>query len=644
MKKITLIIALICSLSAFSTRYLVEGITGTNSWRIAGPGEVNVTTSDFKNWYYATFSGVYTYDASDEIWLAGGTYITSGTFGARKVNVYGGFAGIETSINERGKVSGGKAWEFITPTVFDGNNTNPQGFNTSGLATTPNTYIDGVTITRYQVTNVTGSVYGVGACITKGCVMRNCIVSDNTYNNTGSANSFDGNGGGIYLTGGQVFDSYISGNRVIKGNGRNTFGGGIAFAYTSEDALNTVSGCTIENNICTANCGGICVMNGTGGTIENCIIKGNSCSERGAGLGYVNITTPGTSSLSIKNCQFIENVSATYGGGVALNFGAGSETSATIIFEGNSIIGNSGVNAGGMYIGGGSKYSPIKDCVFRDNKCTDTSNGSNSAGALYCNTQNITLQNCIFVNNSTFANTNTNSTVKLLNLNNKMYNCTFGNNSDPGTAGYTLNLGGQSQTITNNVFWGNEAIANLYTASSAISTYNATTSDKNTTGSGDNVGNITTLTTSPNNTFESPTIFTGAPTTTTDKASSAAADWRMKDTSPAVDAGTNLSAFGVTTSIDGEDRPLGSAFDMGAYETRKSTGIKNTFDNANFCYSTNRGIEMRGLTNGEVVAVYGISGNLIYKQNALKSTLSISVPQGIYLVRATDKVNKVIVR
>lgn len=644
MKKITLFIALMCSVSTFSTRYLVEGITGTNSWRIAGPGEVNVTTGDFKNWYYATFSGVYTYDASDEIWLAGGTYIMSGAFGARKVSVYGGFAGTETSINERGKVSGGKPWEFITPTIFDGNQTASQGFNTSGIATTPNTYIDGVTITRYQVTNVTGSVYGVGACITKGCVMRNCIVSDNMYNNTAPANSFDGNGGGIYLTGGQVFDSYISGNKVIKGNGRNTFGGGIAFAYTSEDALNTVSGCTIENNICTANCGGICIMNGTGGVIENCIIKGNSCSERGAGLGYVNIITPGTSSLSIRNCQFIENVSATYGGGVALNFGAGSETTASIIFEGNSIIGNTGLNAGGMYIGGGSKYSPIKDCIFRDNTCTDTSNGANSAGALYCNSPNITLQNCIFANNSTFANTNTNSTVKLLNLSNKMYNCTFVNNLDPGTAGYTVNFGGQSQIVTNNVFWGNDAIANFYSASSVISTYNATSSDKNTTGSGDNIGNITTLTISPNNTFESPTLFIGAPTNSIDKAASAVADWRMKDTSPAVDAGTDLTTFGVATSIDGEDRPSGSAFDMGAYETSKPTGFKNTFDNVKFCRTTSQGVEIYSLTNGEIVSVYGISGNLICKQRALKSTLSISMPQGIYFVRATYKVNKVVVQ
>ncbi|MDD5053116.1 MAG: right-handed parallel beta-helix repeat-containing protein [Sulfuricurvum sp.] len=644
MKKITLFVALMCSLSAFSTRYLVEGTTGTNSWRIAGAGEVNVTlTTDFRTWYY---SNTYTADGTDEIWLAGGTYTISLPFGSRKVNVYGGFAGTETSIADRSKVSGGKAWEFSNPTIIDGNNTSPQGFNSNGIATTPSTYIDGITITKCLVTNIVSNVQGVGAYITQGCVMQNCIVSNNTYNNLGAAgNLFDGNGGGIYLTGGQVLDSHIVGNQLIKGNGRNTIGGGIAFVYTSEAALNIVSGCTIENNTCTTYGGGIEITLGTGGTIENCIIKGNSCSDRGAGLGYTNIGSAGTSILSIKNCQFIENTSLSYGGGVALNFGTG----ATTIFENNSIIGNTGVTAGGMYIGGG-KFSPIKNCIFRDNKSTDAANGANSSGALYCNVANIIIQNCVFANNSTVANTSTNCTVRLLNSTNKLYNCTFVNNSDPGAAGYTLNLNGQVQTVTNNVFWGNVATANFYTATNAISTYNATTSDKNTTGTttgGGNVGNITTLTSSPNNTFASPTTFTGVPSTTdggVQKTASAAADWSMIISSPTVDAGIDLTASGVATDISGNARPLGTAFDMGAYERSSVPTIINTVHNSMLCYSGNNSIEVRGLNKDEVVKVYGISGNLIYNQKALNSTISISLRQGIYLVHVNDRVTKVVVR
>lgn len=569
MKKQTLFLLLMCSLSAFSTRYLVQGTTGTNTWRVAGAGEVNVTSSDFKSWY----SGItFATGGTDEIWLAGGTYTLTSAFGSKKVSVYGSFSGSETTIAERAKVLGGKAWEFSVPTVLDGNNTCSQGFNSNGIATTPSTFIDGITITKCKINNITANVYGVGAFVTKGCVIQNCVVSNNIYNNTAATNLFDGIGGGIYLTGGKVLNSNIIGNQLIKGNGRNTVGGGIAFAYTSEAALDTVSGCTIENNSCTTYGGGIELLNGTGGTIENCTIKGNTCSDRGAGLGYYNMGTAGTSLLNIKNCQFIENTSFTFGGGVALNCG----TLATIAFEDNAIVGNIGLNAGGMYIGGGT-FSPMKNCIFRDNKSTDTANGAHSAGALYCNVINITIQNCLFANNSSAPNTNPNSTVKLLNLTNKMYNCTFVNNSDPGTAGYTLNLGSQAQTVTNNIFCGNVATANFVNANYATCTYNATTSDKTTIGSvaGGNSGNIRTLTSSPNNIFVSPTTFVGIPSTTDggiQKSASAAADWRLKDSSPAISAGNDLTVSGVSKDILGSNRIAGMAFDMGAYERTKTIG------------------------------------------------------------------------
>ncbi len=646
MKKITLCIALICSLSAFSTRYLVQGTTGTNTWRTAdvGAGEVNVTTSDFRVWFNDTaFPAGYVYNAADEVWIAGGTYTLTWSFGARKVNVYGGFAGTETSIAARSKVSGGKAWEFTTPTIFDGNNAIPQGYSSSGLATTPNTYIDGVTITKCKITNAAAAVYGVGAYISQGCVMQNCIVSNNTFN--GGLAGIDCKGGGIYLTGGQVLDSYIYGNQVIIGSGRDAIGGGIAFAYTSETALNTVSGCTIENNFCTKYSGGICVINGTGGTIENCIVKGNSClasQGRGAGLGNFNATVAGTSTLSIKNCQFIENsATAEYGGGVALNFAP----SATTTFENNQIIGNIGLSAGGMFLSAG-KYSPIKNCIFRDNKSTATS--GNSISALYTNNANLVIQNCIFANNSSAAG-GTNCTVILSAATDKMYNCTFANNNDPVPTGYTLNTLTQAQTLTNNVFWGNVNTANLsVTGNAAISNYNATTSDKNTTGSvGSTTGNITTLTVSPNNTFVSPTTFTGVPSTSdggVQKATSAAANWSMLIGSPAVDTGVDLTALGVTTDILGNARPIGTAFDMGANERSSVPTNINNVQSTMRCYSLKNTIEVRDLKTNEVVKIYGISGILIYNQKVVNSSISITVPQGIYLVSTSDKVNKVVVK
>ncbi|MFZ4726875.1 MAG: right-handed parallel beta-helix repeat-containing protein, partial [Paludibacter sp.] len=505
--------------------------------------------------------------------------LLSNSFGARKVNVYGGFAGSETSIAQRSKVSGGKAWEFSTPTILDGNNASPQGYNSSGIATTPNTYIDGVTITKCKINNVTQTVYGIGAQISQGCIMQNCIVSNNVYNNTAAANAFEGKGGGIYLTGGQVLDSYIYGNQLTKGNGGATYGGGIAFAYTSDAALNTVNGCTIENNSSTSFGGGIEVINGSGGTIENCIFKTNTTAGSGGGLGSTN--NSGTSAFSLKNCQFIENSSSSVTAPTSTIGGAGGADlflTGTTTIEGCSFIGNSGFNVGGLSVRLGTNI--IKSCIFRDNKNIDGAATNYEASALYTMVSTTTVQNCVFANNTSVANANKNHTVKFSSGGN-FYNCTLANNNEPGANGYTFTFNGSSGTIKNCVFWNNTNTANFSGVSgSGISNYNATTSipSKNTNGSsgGGTTGNITSLTISPNNTFVSPTNFVGVPSTSdggVQKAASAAADWSLlysaSPANPAMNTGIDLSATPtfITTDILGNARPTGlNAVDRGAYE------------------------------------------------------------------------------
>ena len=52
----------------------------------------------------------------------------------------------------------------------------------------------------------------------------------------------------------------------------------------------------------------------------------------------------------------------------------------------------------------------------------------------------------------------------------------------------------------------------------------------------------------------------------------------LKSDSPAIDAGTDVSSFGVTTDLDGSHRPYGSRFDIGAYEYSGMVQIEDSSD------------------------------------------------------------------
>lgn len=51
-----------------------------------------------------------------------------------------------------------------------------------------------------------------------------------------------------------------------------------------------------------------------------------------------------------------------------------------------------------------------------------------------------------------------------------------------------------------------------------------------------------------------------------DSASGVNGDYHLKSTSPCINAGTDLSSLGVVNDLEGNSRPIGGAYDMGAYE------------------------------------------------------------------------------
>jgi len=263
MKNILFCLSLFISLTAYSTRYLVQ-LEGTNRWPLNTTTGSIITIGNaqsLNSWITST-----SFKVGDEIWLAAGTYIVDNSIiMPNGVNLYGGFSGTEGSINDRSKLSGGKSWEFNNPTIIDGNNQVNQGIVT--LANNlSSTFIDGVTITKFKSTNPTSNISGVGASILTNWLMQNCIVSYNTSTN----NLFESRGTGVYVRGGQLLNSYIHHNENLKSGTASTYGGGV-FASSTESITTLVKGCTIEFNTATSNGGGVAF--GNDNTIQTTAIQ-----------------------------------------------------------------------------------------------------------------------------------------------------------------------------------------------------------------------------------------------------------------------------------------------------------------------------------------------------------------------------------
>ena len=344
-----------------------------------------------------------------------------------------------------------------------------------------------------------------------------------------------------------------------------------------------MKGCTFETNTATE-AGGAIWMDGGVGTIENCTFKTNqvlrSTYYAGTGGGALGAYSTNTGTLSIKNCQFVGNVttgSGNYGNGGAVYL----QVNATTTVDGCSFIGNTANAITGDAIRGGgalnlaynnaAKTTIVKNCIFRDNKLTtttpETSNGEVQGSALLLNTAT-TVQNCIFANNSS---TGIGSTVFIKVNGCNIFNSVFARNLTTGS-GRALNTLTRTSVITNCLFWGNSLASPAITGASSgtTGTYNAYDTDESGQTGYYGTGSIKTLTAS--NTFVSPTSSTGA---NTDLTVGAAADWSLKSGCPAINAGTNSS--GVTTDILGNARPSGSAYDMGAYEYGYTTAQTITF-------------------------------------------------------------------
>lgn len=274
--------------------------------------------------------------SSDEIWVMQGVHkpgvARTDTFTLKNgLALYGGFAGTETSLDERDWTAN---ITVLSGDIDDNDITDPNGVVTD----TANI----VGANAYKV------VFSSG--VTETAVLDGFVIT---------AGQADNDGGGMYNYG----SSPALTNVTFSGNSANRYGGGMANYYNSNPALRTV---TFSSNHAIYNAGGMfnsgssptltdvtfsnnSAYHGSGmhngdsssPTLTNVTFSGNSADHYGGGMTNYDQSNP-----TLMNVTFSSN-NATYGGGMD-NY-ASSPTLTNVTFSGNSAD-----YGGGMHNNGNS--------------------------------------------------------------------------------------------------------------------------------------------------------------------------------------------------------------------------------------------------------------------------------------------------
>ncbi len=441
--KNTIIIAILFLVFFNIQSQTIRYVTQTGAGTMNGTSWANAS-SDIQAMIDASFAG-------NQIWVAGGTYLpTKDPFGNANpadprdktfymkegVQIYGSFAGSETSIAQRNAnvmaaypsilsgdigIANDNCYHVVL-SVADG----------TPFSTTP-TLLNGFTVTFGRADSYSS-----------------ITVEGRTINRYW--------GGGMYIEVGATkvdsckFEINFCGHGAVNASNL-SFGGGIFNSGTSN-----VNNCTFSTNIAQGwswsdDCGsgGGMYSNG-GGKIINCKFFSNNALY-GGGLYCDNGT-------EISNCLFYDNSSNSQGGAI---YNVGSAVILHCQFANND-----GANNGVIY---NNSLGNIEDCIFTDNSgtalknvasivnlndCIFYNNTGASGGGVLNESPNATFRNCIFAKNATTTNAGGaiyNSNTASLSA----YNCTFANNISSTTTGgvYNANTNANTMNLCNCILWGN---------------------------------------------------------------------------------------------------------------------------------------------------------------------------------------------
>ncbi|MCA9997412.1 MAG: hypothetical protein KDE56_16750, partial [Anaerolineales bacterium] len=316
-----------------------------------------------------------------EIWVAAGVYYPDAgggqTDGNRAatfqlidgVSLYGGFAGGESSKNDRDWVA--------NVTVLSGDIDQNDTVNNNGVVTDP--------------ANISGSnsqtvVYAT-ASVSAATALDGFTITAGYADGSGVFPSPDRRGAGMFSNGANIALANLtfSGNSA-PGTGSDGFGGGL-YVLSGAPSIDNV---TFSNNSASFNGGGLANVT-TSPTLTNVVFTNNQAGSSGGAM--YNTGNGGEASPTLTNVLFEANQAV--GGGAMYNYGVdggiSSPTLTNVIFAGNQADGSGG---GMINYGVGGQSSPtLNNVVFSGNKAGD-------AIAIYhYSDSNSTLT----INNSTFS-------------------------------------------------------------------------------------------------------------------------------------------------------------------------------------------------------------------------------------------------
>lgn len=228
---------------------------------------------------------------------------------------------------------------------------------------------------------------------------------------------------------------------------------------------------------------------------------------------------------------------------------------------------NGSGNGGGAILANGAK---VRNCIFRNNRTADGKNGA----ALHCHMGTVTIENSLFVNNSSSGN---GGAVQVGGgVTAKIINCTLVNNTSSGPGG-AFGTGNDASNINiyNTLAWhntGGDGSPSSYGQNTnkdgggkIVSMNSAIESDSRKFADGDDVNHIML---SDNNTpdLQNPSPVTGYAGADMTDVEWGAYSYALSEQSLCVDAGNAALTSGLEYDLDMRRRLSGRQIDIGCYE------------------------------------------------------------------------------